>query len=83
MQNESKKNEHTTTSSAIHDMSVAEVRKSLSFMRREWAKHSRVMPFFPSQTLPSGGIMVSDFAFRFVMGHHHKRHSRSQEEPCF
>ena len=66
--------------SAIQDMSVAEVRKSLAFMRKEWSKHSRVMPFFPSQSLPNTDMMISDFAFRFVMGHHHKRHQRCQEE---
>lgn len=66
--------------SSINDMPVADVRKSLAYMRKEWSKHSRVMPFFPSQALPSGDILVSDFAFRFVMGHHHKRHTKSQDE---
>jgi len=66
--------------SAIQDMSVAEVRKSLAYMRKEWARHSRVMPFFPSQTLPNSSLMVSDFAFRFVMGHHHKRHQRVTDD---
>ena len=41
MQMESERN----ITSAIQDMSVAEVRKSLAFMRKEWSKHS-VMPSF-------------------------------------
>ena len=72
--------EDRTITSAIQDMTVAEVRKSLAYMRKEWSKHSRVMPFFPSQLLPNSPLMVSDFAFRFVMGHHHKRHQRGSEE---
>lgn len=66
--------------SAITDMSVAEVRKSLAYMRKEWSKHSRVLPFFPCQELPNTSMVVSDFAFRFVMGHHHKRHQKTTGE---
>ena len=62
--------------SAITDMSVAEVRKALSHMRREWQKHSCVRPFFPCHTLPTSEMTISEFAFRFVMGHHHKRHQK-------
>ena len=62
--------------SAITDMSVAEVRKALSHMRRDWQKHSCVHPFFPCQTLPASTMTISEFAFRFVMGHHHKRHQK-------
>lgn len=58
------------------DMSVAEVRKSLSHMRKEWSRHSCVLPFFPCLELPHTEITVSEFAFRFVMGHHHKRHQK-------
>lgn len=66
-----------TMTSAITDMSVAEVRKALSHMRKEWGKHSCVMPFFPCQTLPhTEDLSISEFAFRFVMGHHHKRHQK-------
>ena len=66
-----------TMTSAITDMTVAEVRKALSYMRKEWAKHSCVMPFFPCQSLPNlTDLSVSEFSFRFVMGHHHKRHQK-------
>ena len=63
--------------SAISHMSVAEVRKALSFMRKEWNKHSHVHPFYPCQILPeSDDLSISEFSFRFVMGHHHKRHHK-------
>lgn len=68
--------EEKTLTSAITDMSVAEVRKALSHMRREWQKHSCVHPFFPCQMLPASSLTISEFAFRFVMGHHHKRHQK-------
>ena len=63
--------------SAVREMSVAEVRKALSHMRREWGRHSCVLPFFPCQQLPDTSLTISEFAFKFVMGHHHKRHQKS------
>lgn len=72
-------NDRVTMTSAINDMSVAEVRKALSHMRKEWANHSSVHPFFPCRHLPNHELSVSDFAFRFVMGHHHKRHQKQQQ----
>ena len=68
-------NERTMTS-AISNMSVADVRKALANMRKDWAKHSCVQPFFTSAKLTEE-LSVSEFAFKFVMGHHHKRHSKS------
>ena len=76
MQNIREADGDRTITSAIHNMSVAEVRKALSFMRKEWTKHSCVMPFFPCHILPGSALSVSEFAFRFVMGHHHKRHQK-------
>ena len=67
-----------STRSTVDDMSVAEVRKALAFMRKEWAAHKCVRPFFPSQQLPDSEATVSNFAFRFVMGHHHKRHKNTK-----
>ena len=67
-----------SSTSTIQNMSVAEVRKALAFMRREWTKHSCVIPFFPSNMLPDTDLAISEFAFRFVMGHHHKRHQKTQ-----
>jgi len=67
--------------SAIKSMTVADVRKALSTMRREWGKHNCVQPFFPSQKITEH-LTVSEFAFKFVMGHHAKRHAKfvSQSE---
>ena len=65
-----------TMTSAIDDMSVSEVRKALAFMRKEWSRHSCVYPFYTSQTLPESELEMAEFAFRFVMGHHHKRHHK-------
>jgi hypothetical protein len=48
-------------------------------MRREWQKHSYVQPFFPSKKL-TDELSVSEFAFKFVMGHHAKRHAKSDGE---
>lgn len=79
MLSESPEETERVVTSAITDMTVAEVRKSLAFLRREWAKHSRVLPFFPCQSLPNTNMVVSDFAFRFVMGHHHKRHQKGPD----
>lgn len=70
------KEDEKKMTSAIHNMSVADVRKALSLMRKEWSKHSCVHPFFPSEKLTEN-LTVSEFAFKFVMGHHAKRHSKN------
>lgn len=67
---------HDVSLSSVEDMTVADVRKALSHMRREWQKHSAICPFFPSHALPNSDMSVSEFAFRFVMGHHYKRHTK-------
>lgn len=63
------------TDKKIEDMSVAEVRKALSQMRKEWNQHSVMKPFYPCKTLINN-LSTSEFAFQFVMGHHHKRHQK-------
>lgn len=71
------------STSAIDDMSVAEVRKALSHMRREWANHSNIKPFLPANkiaTASSTEMTMSEFSFRFIMGHHSKRHSHSRSQ---
>ena len=70
--------EEKKMTSAIHNMSVADVRKSLAHMRKEWTKHSCVQPFFPSVYL-TDNFTISEFSFKFVMGHHAKRHSKAAE----
>ena len=73
----SAKNEVQLTS-AIENMSVADVRKALSQMRKKWQKHSCIHPFFPSHDITTD-MTVSEFSFRFVMGHHEKRHQKSND----
>lgn len=67
--------EEFETDKKIEDMSVAEVRKALSQMRKEWNRHSVMKPFYPCKTLTSN-LSISEFSFQFVMGHHHKRHQK-------
>lgn len=64
--------------SAINDMSVADVRKALANMRKEWQKHNYVQPFFPSKYI-TDDLTISEFAFKFVMGHHAKRHAKEKD----
>lgn len=75
--NDGESSQSTCITSSVTDMTVADVRKSLACMRREWLKHSCVLPFFPSQELSTKEQTISEFAFRFVMGHHHKRHIKA------
>lgn len=63
--------------SAIDNMTVADVRKALSLLRKEWSNHTCVQPFFPSQKLTEH-LSISEFAFKFVMGHHAKRHAKNE-----
>lgn len=63
-------------SNNIESMSVAEVRKALAQMRKEWSQHSVMHPFCPCKILIKN-MTTSEFAFEFVMGHHHKRHQKN------
>lgn len=67
----------TGQASTIDDMTVAEVRKSLALLRKEWSNHSAMHPICPSAPLIND-MSMSEFCFRFVMGHHHKRHQKSR-----
>jgi hypothetical protein len=65
--------------SAIDGMSVAEVRRGLDYMRKRWREHSLEEPFYLSEVL-FNGMQIQQFAFMFVMGHHHKRHNKSRRD---
>lgn len=58
--------------SAVPNMTVAEVRKCLSSMRKEWTDHSCLHPFSISTDL-ANNLTVGEFSFQFVLGHHSKR----------
>lgn len=62
--------------SAIPDMSVAEVRRHLDFMRGMYADR-RTCPFFLTDELQNG-MTYQEFSFQFVKGQHQKRHARSR-----
>jgi hypothetical protein len=65
--------------SAIQGMSVAEVRRGLDVMRRMWRERTPAEPFFLCDPL-FNDMQVQEFTFRFVMGHHYKRHNKSRKE---
>jgi hypothetical protein len=61
--------------SAIPNMTVGEVRRGLDMIRRRWRERTPEQPFYISDMLCHGYTM-EEFAFRFVMGHHYKRHNK-------
>ena len=73
-ENDEEKREMT---SAIHGMTVAEVRKCLSALRKIWAGHGINNPIDLSYKL-SNNFCISHFAFEFVLGHHKKRHLKGK-----
>jgi len=62
--------------SAIEGQSVAAVRKTLNEMRKIWSLHSDNDPVYLTQVL-GNGMTVEEFCFKFVLGHHSKRASKS------
>ena len=56
---------------------VAEVRKCLNVVRKLWEEHSPETPILLSSELPNR-MLISEFCFIFVVGHHTKRHSKSK-----
>ena len=62
------------------EIEVADVRRSLAFVRKTWEEQGCQKPMFTSTIIPIG-VSISEFCFRFVMGHHTKRHSKTKEKP--
>jgi len=66
-----------------NDLSIAEVRKALSCLRKGWEAvqlDRTSKPLYLSSVLSlsqSQRIRMEDFALRFVLAHHQKRHSGS------
>ena len=60
------------------DLSVAEVRRTLAKIRKQWKQHSAIQPFIPSHSI-TDDLLISDFSFRFILAHHNKRHHRTME----
>ena len=64
--------------SAIPDMTVAEVRRGLDFVRTQWREQQESgSPFHLSERL-FNGMTVQEFCFKFTLGHHYKRHAKSK-----
>jgi hypothetical protein len=63
--------------SAIEGMTVSRVRRGLDAMRKQWRERSDERPFFICHTAVEH-MSMQHFAFKFVMGHHYKRHSKSK-----
>jgi hypothetical protein len=62
--------------SDLTQLSVADVRKALSALRKAWERHEPFDAINPSsEVLP--GISMSQFCVKLVMEHHAKRHSKT------
>ena len=65
------------------ELSIAEVRKALSYLRKGWEEvqlDPMSKPMYLSNVLSlsqTQSIRMEDFALRFVLAHHQKRHSGS------
>jgi hypothetical protein len=69
-----------TPSSAVQDMTVAEVRKALQKIRQLWFQSSFNAPLFICQTLFPKHKTIAEFCIEFVYGHHLKRHYKSTQQ---
>jgi hypothetical protein len=65
--------------SAIDGMSVGEVRKNLDVVRKRWKQQNSETPFFITDPV-ANGLTVETFAFKFLLGHHFKRHQKKAVE---
>ena len=63
--------------SAIPGMTVAEVRKQLDKLRKQWDRRSYGSPFFLCNNLPAD-IAVDEFSTDYVMGQHQKRQRKKK-----
>ena len=66
--------------SAISDISVAEVRKSLAFIRKKWeaAKNDPTAPpLYPSEDIGVKNCSIDTFPLKFVIGHHTRRQAKA------
>ena len=71
------------TTSAIDGMTVAEVRRALSTIRKSWDEASSGIkeggiPFYTTGDPLVRGYSVQEFSYFFVQGHHAKRLSKNR-----
>ena len=63
--------------SAVEGLSVADVRRCLDSVRRGWADRDAEAFSLLGQVDGRFSFTVQEFCFRFVLGHHRKRHAKS------
>jgi hypothetical protein len=64
--------------SAIDNMSVAEVRKFLGECRKKYTSQTLNRPMYITDML-SNDMTIQDFALKFQQGHHQKRHNKGRK----
>lgn len=62
--------------SAIPNMTVANIRKGLAFLRDQWKHRTPANPVFICDHLIAG-LSTEEFCMLFVLGQHMKRHAKS------
>ena len=73
--------ERRLMTSAICGLTVADVRKCLAKLREMWAAHAPDYPMDLSTDVwvnQDSQLSASEFAFKFVIGHHKKRHLKGK-----
>jgi hypothetical protein len=63
-------------SSAIPDLSVADIRRALALLRDQWTSSTPDAPMFICDKL-FRDMTIQEFTSRFVLGQHLKRHAKS------
>jgi hypothetical protein len=66
---------------AIPGMTMTEIRQAMCHLRSRWDQHCEETPICPTEVLfaeqESLTMTMEEFAYRFVLGHHKKRHAKS------
>lgn len=65
--------------SAIVDLTVADVRRLLGTVRKLANQQTPENPFRISQILAGTNMTVEEFCLKFSLGHHFKRHKKSSK----
>lgn len=71
-------NNRRIMTSAIDNMSVAEVRKFLGECRKKHTIQTPEHPMYITDVL-ANGMQLQEFALKFQQGHHQKRHNKSRK----
>ena len=77
MSEDSRSTTRKMMTSAIENVSVADVRKYLSEIRHQWISQTHSDPFYITSTL-SNDMSLQEFAFKFQQGRHNKRHAKGK-----